>query len=306
MTIYFLFFDGVGLGINEPAINPLVTAEMPFINGLIGSKLVAGVAPFSSPKVAVHSLDTTLGIGGFPQSATGQAVLITGVNVPEKIGYHYGPKPDPSTAAFLRSGGVFGELVSAGKQVCYLNAYPQRYFDTIESGRRLYSSFPLAAVNGGVRLLTVDDLRSGFAVSADITGEGWPIHLGIDDIPIMVPYSVGKKIVENAKSAHPRVDLAFFEYWATDYAGHKQDMLSAIKILGEIDAMIAGIADTMQDEDLILVTSDHGNIEDLAVRGHTSKPVPLILVGSQQARQPFMQASDLSHVVPGIRASLGV
>ena len=307
MTIYFLFLDGVGLGLNESTINPLASGPMPYVAAMLGGvNLLSGVAPLHTSRASLLALDANLGISGLPQSATGQAVLITGVNVPLQIGYHYGPKPDPSTAAFLRTGGIFGELISAGKKVSYLNAYPQRYFDTIDSGRRLYSSFPQAAVNGGIRLLTVEDLRSGLAVSADITGEGWPIHLGIDDIPLRDPYLVGKTIVENANIAQPKLDLAFFEYWATDYAGHKQDMTSAIKILGEIDAMIAGIADTMQDRDLILVTSDHGNIEDLAVRGHTSNPVPLILVGSHQARQPFMQATDLSHIVPGIRATMGL
>ena len=303
MTVYFIFLDGVGLGLDEPAINPLASNPMPKLSQMLGGvRLLGGVAPVHTTKASLLALDANLGVAGLPQSATGQAVLITGTNVPAKIGYHYGPKPDPATAAHLNGGGLFGALTRNGKRVRFLNAYPQRYFDTIENGKHLYSSFPQAAVNGGVALLTADDLRSGIAVSADITGAGWAEHLGVYDIQTQQPEQVGRNIAETCNGLH----LAFFEYWSTDYAGHKQDMPAALAMLAQIDDMLAGLAHHMGTNDLILVTSDHGNMEDLAVRRHTANPVPLVLIGSQKARQPFLQAGNLADVTPGILQALGL
>ena len=47
-------------------------------------------------QVSLLALDAGLGVEGLPQSATGQAVLLTGVNIPAELGYHYGPKPNPA------------------------------------------------------------------------------------------------------------------------------------------------------------------------------------------------------------------
>ena len=62
-----------------------------------------GAAPFESQRATLLPLDACLGVPGTPQSATGQATLLTGRNVPAEIGYHYGPKPNPAVAAYLRS-----------------------------------------------------------------------------------------------------------------------------------------------------------------------------------------------------------
>ena len=137
-----------------------------------------GAAPFESQRATLLPLDACLGVPGTPQSATGQATLLIGRNVPAEIGYHYGPKPNPAVAAYLRSsngahgGNLFQSLRDAGKQSALLNAYPEGYFATIASGRRLYSAIPLAVVSAGVALKTADDLNAGRALSADFTGRG--------------------------------------------------------------------------------------------------------------------------------------
>ena len=101
--LLFLFLDGVGLGENDPTINPLAGAEMPNLRALLGGQpLVASAAPFESQRATLLPLDACLGVPGTPQSATGQATLLTGRNVPAEIGYHYGPKPNPAVAAYLR------------------------------------------------------------------------------------------------------------------------------------------------------------------------------------------------------------
>ena len=158
---------------------------------------------------------------GTPQSATGQAALLTGRNVPAEIGYHYGPKPNPAVAAYLRSSNgthsdnLFQSLQEAGKRSALLNAYPETYFAAIASGRRLYSAIPLAVVSAGLALKTADDLNTGRALSADFTGQGWRERLNLTDTPLLTPAEAGMRMAELAAG----YDLAFFEYWLSDYAG---------------------------------------------------------------------------------------
>lgn len=308
--VLFLFMDGVGLGEDQPAINPLARAEMPNLRAVLGGQsLVARAAPFASQGATLLPLDACLGVAGTPQSATGQTTLLTGRNVPAEIGYHYGPKPDPAVAAFLRGqqGGrdsnLFRRLRAAGRRSVLLNAYPPSYFAAIESGRRLYSAIPLAVVSARIALRTADDLRAGQAVSADFTGHGWRERLNLTDIPVLNPTAAGARLAELASG----YDLSFFEYWLSDYAGHGQDMAAAVALLATFDEVLGGLLAAWDGEaGLILITSDHGNLEDLGTRGHTTNPVPLLLIGAPALRHRFTEAArdggmrDLTDVAPGI------
>lgn len=54
-------------------------------------------------------------------------------------------------------------------------------------------------------------------------------------------------------------------------------------------------------EGLILITSDHGNLEDLSTRRHTLNPVPLLIIGAQSLRDEFFhRIKDLAGVAPAI------
>ncbi|MFZ5878107.1 MAG: peptidase [Chloroflexota bacterium] len=300
MRVLFLFLDGIGLGADDPEINPFSHADMPTLQGLLdGRRLLADSAPFVNGRASLLALDAGLGVSGPPQSATGQAVLLTGRNIPAELGYHYGPKPNPAVASTLADGGLFGRLTSAGRTCALLNAYPPRYFDGIGSGKRLYSSIPLAVTNAGLTLFTEADFFAGRGLSADFTGQGWRDLLGYAETQVLDPQAAGGKLAALAA----QYDFAFFEYWASDYAGHKQDMPWAVRQLETFDGVLAGLLDAWNlDEGLILLTSDHGNMEDLSVRRHTSAPVPALVIGRSDAREKFTAGlSDLTHVAPAIR-----
>jgi 2,3-bisphosphoglycerate-independent phosphoglycerate mutase len=299
MRFLFIFLDGVGLGPNNPETNPFSRTEMPHLQRLLGGhKLLSGVAPFVGERASLYALDASLGVSGLPQSATGQAVLLTGSNVPAKIGEHYGPKPNPSIARVLRTGTLFSRLTQAGKSAALLNAYPPRYFHGVDSGKRLYSAIPLAVTDAGLRLFTQEDFFAGQALSADFTGEGWAEMLGFPDAPVLTPEQAGHKLAVLAQS----YDFSFFEYWASDYAGHKQDMPWAMRQLDVLDGVLGGLLEAWKDDEgLILVTSDHGNLEDLSIRRHTDASVPGLLFGSPQARADFSaNLGSLTDIAPAI------
>jgi 2,3-bisphosphoglycerate-independent phosphoglycerate mutase len=298
MRVLFIFMDGIGLGENNPETNPLARAKMPNLNKLLeGRSWLKESAPFHGEYASLLAVDPAVGVSGLPQSATGQAILLTGINIPAELGYHYGPKPNPEVAAFLKEATLFSRFVKEGKKAALLNAYPPRYFDGIDSGKRLYSSIPLSVVNAGLPLFRHDDLIAGRALSADFTGEGWRSMLGFKDSPVMNPNQAGQKLGGLAKD----YDFSLFEYWASDYAGHKQQMENAIQLMETFDEVLAGLTEAWGEDGLILVTSDHGNMEDLSTRRHTDANVPALVIGNKTARDQFTQGlNDLTHIAPAI------
>jgi hypothetical protein len=232
------------------------------------------------------SLDASLSIDGAPQSASGQASLLTGKNIPQLLGHHDGPKPSPEIMDVLREGTLFSKLNEIDRSAVLLNAYPPRYFDSIENGYRLPGVIALSARYAGQNLKTMDDLFRGEAISADFSALGWREHLGFTDTPLLDSNQAGQRLA--ALSA--RCDLAFFEYWLTDVAGHQQDMTTSCNLLETFDAVLGSLVNEWDDDHgLILITSDHGNLEDLSTRHHTRNHVPLLLIGSTMLREKLIK-----------------
>ena len=297
MRVLFIFLDGIGLGENDPATNPFAQAQMPNLNKLlVGRSLLKESAPFHGERATLLAVDPAVGVSGLPQSATGQAILVTGINIPAELGYHYGPKPNPEVAAYLKEATLFSRFTKEGKKAALLNAYPPRYFQGIDSGKRLYSSIPLAVTNAGLLLFRQDALYAGHALSADFTGEGWRNMLGFSDSPVLDPQQAGRRLATLAKG----YDFSLFEYWASDYAGHKQEMETAIGLMETFDSVLGGLIEAWEDG-LILITSDHGNMEDLSTRKHTDADVPALVIGDKAARDKFTQdMEDLTDIAPAI------
>jgi len=321
MKILFLFLDGVGLGLDDHSINPFARAEMPnLISILNGHRLLlqsvgdstpthrrqqdlaAGIESHTTtipivhrletPRATLMVLDACLGVDGLPQSATGQATLLCSQNIPAAIGYHYGPKPNPVVGEFLRIGNLFSTLYKGGKRTSFLNAYPPRYFEVIQSGLRIYSAIPLAVTSAGLKLKDAVDLFVGEALSADFTAQGWRTQLGISDTPVFDHYHAGQHLAILASA----YDFSFFEFWLSDYAGHSQNMTDACNLLEAFDKVLGGLVEAWDDnEGLILITSDHGNLEDVSTRRHTRNPVPALLIGAPIYRDAFINFALKSH-----------
>jgi hypothetical protein len=291
--VLFLFLDGIGLGASDSSANPLAAAHLPTIEQLLeGRSLVADAAPFEGDRATLVSIDACLGIPGDPQSGSGQAALLTGRNIPQLIGGHYGPKPNKAIAAALKDGNLFAEVVHRGGTAQLLNAYPPRYFEAILTRHRLYSSIPLAAALADLRLMTADDLRAGRALSADFTGIGWAAQPDFPPAPVYSPEQAGQQLARLSLHA----DLTWFDYWPSDYAGHRASLEQAVALLETFDRVLSGLVDAWADRhDLVVLTSDHGNLEDLAHRGHTLSAVPGLVIGPRDLRRSFVRSlTDLT------------
>lgn len=299
--------DGVGLGQNDPAANPFVSAQLPSLSGLLGDGwYLASARPITTESASFIPTNATLGLPGRPQSATGQATILTGRNVPQIVGQHYGPKPNGAVAATVKEGTLFHDIMRRGDSAALITPYPQGYFDAINSGRRLLSAVPLAATNAGVSLLTVDDLRAGRAVSPGFTGEAWREHLGYADVPILSLEDAGRQIAAIARSH----TFSFFEHWPSDRSGHRGTLQEAVQHLEMIDTVLGGLfaawnANGAAQQGLLIITSDHGNIEDKTQRQHTENPVPTILIGPQHAKLA-KKVRDLTDIAKIVREYLQV
>jgi len=305
MRLLFPFLDGVGLGADDPQRNPFARAPMPNLERLLGgNKLVNGVNGAAEERATLLALDACLDVEGLPQSASGQATLLTGVNVPALLGEHFGPKPNRQIQALLGNGNLFRSFKENSLRASLLNAYPEAYFRGLDSGKRLPGAIAMAARLAGLPLMTADDLFEGKALSADFTGKAWLERLGYPQAPVLSFDQAGRRLAALAAE----YELAFFEFWISDVLGHRRDMEAAIAWLKRFDQVLGGLLDAWDDsQGVILLTSDHGNLEDLTTRRHTANPVPALLIGAPDLRQSFArQLHDLTDITPSILELFGL
>jgi phosphopentomutase len=65
--------------------------------------------------------------------------------------------------------------------------------------------------------------------------------------------------------------------------GHRRDPVGYARALREIDAALPGIAATLRDEDVLVLTADHGNDPTFPGSDHTREYVPLIAFSPSRA-----------------------
>jgi len=277
-----LFLDGVGLGENDPAINPLVAGEYPHLRALLaGAPLVAATGRYTTEQAELIPADAHMGIPGRPQSATGQAAILTGINAPQRLGEHYGPRPDARVRAVIDEGNLFRRIREQGRHPFFCNAYPQGYFAAVKRGKRLLSAIPYAATSAGQELLTAEDLSAGRAIAADFTNRGWRDYLGYSDIPVYSPEEGGAFVWQLAQP----YDFLFFEHWYSDELGHHQDLAGAVANFQVFDGFLGGLLGTADlAQTLIIVASDHGNVEDCSHSKHTENPALTLVLGAERQR----------------------
>jgi hypothetical protein len=248
-------------------------------------------------------LDATLDMPGTPQSGTGQAALLTGVDTARSYGRHFGPWTPVRLRPVVEERSILRRAVDAGRSVAFANAYP-RGWPGPRGGRRIAAP-PLAARGAGLLDRHEEALGEGRAVSSEIVNDGWKRHLGHDWLPDVTPREAGSNLSRIA-AAH---DLTLFAHYTTDTAGHRQSMSAAIEALERVDAFLGGIMATLAADTLLVTASDHGNIEDVR-GGHTRNPALGLVAhgGSSERAEPPLASlpTDLRAVTPFVLGLLGI
>lgn len=280
--ILLVFLDGIGLGDDDPATNPFAAADLPTLHALTnGKRWLRDTGRQESARAILVPTDAHMGIPGRPQSASGQASILTGKPVPMLLGEHYGPRPNPEIRAIIAEDNFFKQVVARGMTAALLEAYPPRWHDAVNRGKLLRSSYQQSVYEAGLPLFTEREIYSGDALAVDWTGEGWRSDLGYTDSPIYTPEEGGRKMVELSR----RYDFSFFSHWVTDMVGHRGSIEDGVRLLTLFDRVMAGaLAEWRDDEGLLIVTSDHGNMENLSHGKHTENDVPTLIIGNGKER----------------------
>jgi hypothetical protein len=307
MSITFIFVDGVGLGAADPQTNAFAAADMPVMRALLDGRAVTGDnAPYHSKRASLIALDATLGFPGLPQSGTGQAALLTGEDAVKMHGRHFGPWVPARLRPLVRDYSILARARAAGHAVAFANAYPEEAVAGLLTGdlkrapRFLRAGPPIAAIGAGVLNRHTPELERGAAIASEITNDSWRHHLRRASVPVIDAATAGRNLAR-ISGEH---DLSLFAHYSTDYAGHRQNIQDAIKSVQLLDVFIGGLVSALPDDALVVIASDHGNVEDCTT-GHTRNPALGFVFGSghEELTQRWTCITD---VAPSLLTRLGV
>ncbi len=298
-----VFLDGVGIGPGDAAYNPFAVARLPRIQELLSGQLPVSEHLDADGRIVAEravlvAADATMGVEGLPQSGTGQTALLTGRNAAAEYGRHFGPWVPTPLRPMLAAENLLRRALDAARTVAFANAYP---LSGIPADPRIFrrpAGPMLAAQSAGVLTRGAAELAEGRAVASSITNERWREHLG-NDVPEVNPEEAARTLARIAAE----VDVTLFAHYDTDYTGHRGDLAGAVAALERVDAFLGALADALPADALLVVSSDHGNVEDVR-GGHTLNPVPVLALGA--GRQTFVNARSLMDMTPMILNALGL
>jgi len=291
MTNVLLFFiDGLGIG-TRGSHNPLDGLEAAGPLAIFQNE--EPVIPFDG---ALAVTDARLGVVGRPQSASGQTTILTGVNAPAAIGYHKQGFPNRALLDIIREHSIFLQLSSAGvAPITFANTYSRGFF---ESRPRWISATTAAVEAAGLAFNTVADLKEGRAVFMDFTN-AMLVERG-EQVDLRTPEEAGEVLA----SIVGRHRFTLYEYFITDKVGHAQDVDAARHVLQNLARMIRRTLETIDlKSTTVILTSDHGNIEDLSTRSHTLNSVPTLIWGANN-RNIAARIASLADITPVIVQTL--
>lgn len=302
MRLLFIFLDGVGLGA-ESSENPFFFSDTPGISRLLeGQLFTANSEGYSGPLATLLGLDATLGVPGFPQSATGQASIFTGINAPAFLGRHLNGFPNEPLRRLLARKGLFRQLKRSGVHAAFANAYRPPFFDMLRRGLpgNRYSCSTLVTYYGGLPFYSLEDIKAGRALYMDITNDILK-RMGFD-VPLITPEEGAERLIEIGRNH----EFCLFEYFLSDLAGHLGDRAEAGRVVKILDRFIGKLAALIDPRELMMIiTSDHGNIEFIPNRDHTMNRVPALLVGDRKIRDSIQPAlNNLTDLLPAVKKLL--
>ena len=272
MAVIFLFIDGVGLG-NQSGENPFFVDRYESFEILTGGNFSKKAVPVASDNHIFKPIDANLGVEGLPQSGTGQTTLFTGENASKVIGKHFGPYPHSGIRYLLEKQSIFHAVKEAGKNPYFMNAYPPVFFEYAKKRNR-WSCTTYMTRSADMRLNSTDEVLKEEALTAEIVQNAWRERLNID-----IPKITASEAAQRLLNVVPDYDLVLYEYYLTDKAGHNKKLEDAQRVLSTLDEFLMHIIKHKRSNDTVVITSDHGNLEDLSVKTHTRNEVPLFVLG---------------------------
>jgi 2,3-bisphosphoglycerate-independent phosphoglycerate mutase len=302
--LIFIFIDGVGIG-KASNTNPFFVAKsdyFPFFeNGC--------VLPDGTP---IKPIDALLGIHGIPMSATGQTTLFTGINVPALLNEHRESYPDKIMRKVIKEKNIFSHLRSMKLKPRFINVFPgsSHIFSSHniylqDDGEFYFSPHFKAFFKRSISVTTCmmianqmlpfseNDIRCEKALFHDFSNESL---LDRYNLPRFSP----EKASEILFNVSRNYDFLLYEYFLTDFIGHSCDLSESIMMISQLNRLVKQLVSLLNKEtDTLLITSDHGNMEDTTNPLHTNNPVPLFVWGykSNELRSQINSLADVKQSV---------
>jgi len=209
------------------------------------------------------------------------------------LGKHFGSFPNKKMRKIIKEENIFKKLIKIGKKPRFINAYPMHSkifsypnIEISDSGTLIFSENFSRKYKKRISVTTAmivsnlitpsdeKDIICGNSLYQDFTNLSL-IKLGLR-IPEISPENAGK-ILNNISNNY---DFSLYEYFQTDIYGHRKSFEEQIKLIQQLDEMIESLINNSDPKlDTILITSDHGNLEDSTTKSHTLNPVPLLVWG---------------------------
>ena len=271
MSVLLIFVDGLGIGRRDES-NPFFHLPAETVSPLHVFQDEKPILPFDGICIPT---DPRMGIEGRPQSASGQTTILTGVNIPQTLGYHKQGFPNHEMREILMEHSIFLQLETLGIEPnVFANAYTPGFFTETP---RWKSATTVAVEASALRYRTLADLNNERAVFHDFTNQ---LLIEKDfKVPEFSPEKAGE-ILARLAADH---QFTLYEHFITDKLGHDQNLELAKLHLPRLAAFVrAVLANTDLTQTTVLLTSDHGNVEDLSVRQHTLNDVPTLVWGKDK------------------------
>lgn len=259
--VVWLALDGVGHPLDAPTGSPW-EQSLPTLRPLID----AGLA-----------LDAGLGVEGLPQSGTGQACWLTGQDAVRLMGEHFGPHPGPTLQRLLREASLPVRLKEAGATVALANDYAPPFLEALHraqtGGRNRLGCIPYSfqAANLPFNSPEIPLLRASLGLNYQ---EPWTPFQTLPEV-----IAAGEALAKAAKNW----DLIVCDLWLSDLLGHEGRnpvppavQSAAFAYLARLDALLYGL---LEQGAKVVISSDHGNLENLKVKSHTLARVPFAGAG---------------------------
>lgn len=119
----------------------------------------------------------------------------------------------------------------------------------------------------------------------------------------------GEALIEFLKNPELQNSLIFANFIDFDQDfGHRRDPKGYLQALKEFDAFIEKLLPQLNDEDLLLITADHGNDPTFKGTDHTRENVPLLCYSKNPAFQAVSleEAKGFFHITKLILESMGL
>jgi bisphosphoglycerate-independent phosphoglycerate mutase (AlkP superfamily) len=138
------------------------------------------------------------------------------------------------------------------------------------------------------------DIRAGRAIFQEFSNR-WLNEQGLP-LPLFSPEKAAE-IIYNASRHH---DFILYEFFQTDLYAHRRSFDDQVQLVNDLNRLMKKLLSLLDPQtDTLLLTSDHGNLEDSSLRTHTPNPVPLIVWG-RQSNETRDGIDALTDVTPAI------